>query len=860
MNKILGEPRVASAISSILDLELTKFGARIGVLDPVPQCISDANFADLAYSIDELGWSSEEGVEEIQAALAIQLIALTWEHSSITQRRALRSLCVSVLSRLGVGPSVAMLEDAGSSLQEFSALESYASEVMASVRQVENSEIVGSKEYYLTQFQREILQACAELRLVGISAPTSAGKSFALYILIIKQALASPAPIVYIVPTISLMNQVARDLRKLMDAHRMEDWSVMTTYREFSNNSIYVMTQERALPRIISTAGLPIGLLIVDEVQNLERFTDDSDVRSKILLDAVTEIYRSSPDTRVVLSGPRVKNLGSLGESIFNVPFAEVESSKSPVASLTYAISEDSAGAILTQYSVFNRVGIARRVNSKLAVGGIGKVRYTQEYLGFIDSILDGLGESVRPIIFSPTADQARKTAVGLSGLSAHRSRSATLSERVGELAEYVADSVHPSYDLVHCVQAGIGFHTSKVPPHIRLVSEMAYQDGLLRSMVCTTTLMQGVNLPANIVIARNPNLFVDRRKGRSQRLSPYEFSNLRGRAGRLMKDFVGRTLVLDGQSFDEGEEDLFPDPEKEVSLTYRDKFEKNRDLIFDGLAAPGTESDDSKFICSQIRQAVLRYGDGAAERLRGRGVELDHALVRRVSSQLSEIDVERSVLLENRYWDPFDLQKIKDNFESSSFDPLPVSPWKATVSQLQGLIEFQSVISPYYFERYLGAFSTPGHLKSLSISAIDWARETPLKDILKDSRSPVGDSAVIDSRVSDIYRKVVYGIPALLKPISDITNSGQSFLASIESGVYSSVGRMLIEKGLYRDTAVALRRSVMPALDGEPDHVAKVGLDLLLGEISSLNYWIQRQVQPILGQWKREVSYGKGD
>ncbi|MEB2233035.1 DEAD/DEAH box helicase [Xanthomonas campestris pv. campestris] len=860
MNNILGEPRVASAISSILELELTKFGARIGVLDPVPQCISDVDFANLAYSIDELGWIGEEGAQEIQAAMAIQLIALTWEHSSLTQRRALRSLCVSVLSRLGVGPSVAMLEDARSPLDEFSALESFASEVMASVRLVENSEIVGSKEYYLTQFQHEILQACSKLRLVGVSAPTSAGKSFALYLLIIKQALASPAPIVYIVPTISLMNQVARDLRNLMDVHQMEGWSIMTTYREFSNNSVYVMTQERALPRIVSTDGLPIGLLVVDEVQNLERFTDDSDVRSKILFDAVTEIYGSSPDTRVVLSGPRVKNLGSLGESIFNVPFDEVESAKSPVASLTYAISEDSLGGILTQYSIFNRVGIARRARSKSAIAGIGKVRYTQEYLGFIDSILEGLGESVRPIIFSPTADQARKTAVGLSGLSAHRSRSAPLSKRVGELAKYVAESVHPSYDLVRCVQSGIGFHTSKVPPHIRLVSEMAYQDGLLHSMVCTTTLMQGVNLPANIVIARNPNLFVDRREGRSQRLSPYEFSNLRGRAGRLMKDFVGRTLVLDGQSFDEGDGDLFPDPEKEVSLTYRDKFEKDRDLICDALAMPGNESDESKFICSQIRQAVLRYGDGAVDRLRGRGVDLDRALIQRVSSQLSEIDVERSVLLENRYWDPFDLQKIKDNFESSSFDALPVSPWKATASQLQELIEFQSAVSPYYFERYLGAVSTPGHLKSLSISAIDWARETPLKDILKDSKHPIGDSAIIDSRVSDIYRKVVYGIPALLKPLSDITNSGQPFLASIESGVYSPVGRMLIEKGLYRDTAVALRRSVMPALDGEADHVARAGLELLLAEMSSLNYWIQRQVQPILGQWKREVNYGKGN
>lgn len=54
---------------------------------------------------------------------------------------------------------------------------------------------------------------------------------------------------------------------------------------------------------------------------------------------------------------------------------------------------------------------------------------------------------------------------------------------------------------------------------------------------------MQGVNLPAKNIIIRNPNLFV--RKGESSaKLSPYEFANLRGRAGRLLTDFVGRTIV----------------------------------------------------------------------------------------------------------------------------------------------------------------------------------------------------------------------------------------------------------------------------------------------------------------------------
>jgi hypothetical protein len=56
--------------------------------------------------------------------------------------------------------------------------------------------------------------------------------------------------------------------------------------------------------------------------------------------------------------------------------------------------------------------------------------------------------------------------------------------------------------------------------------------------MVCTTTLMQGVNLPAQNVIVRTPNLYVKKQYGREPKLSRYEFANLRGRAGLYMKIF----------------------------------------------------------------------------------------------------------------------------------------------------------------------------------------------------------------------------------------------------------------------------------------------------------------------------------
>ncbi|MBB6454872.1 replicative superfamily II helicase [Salirhabdus euzebyi] len=75
----------------------------------------------------------------------------------------------------------------------------------------------------------------------------------------------------------------------------------------------------------------------------------------------------------------------------------------------------------------------------------------------------------------------------------------------------------------------------------------------VINKVVCTTTLMQGVNLPAKNIITRNPNLFIKAKSaGDNPKLTGYEFSNLRGRAGRLMNDFVGRSIVLDEPAFED--------------------------------------------------------------------------------------------------------------------------------------------------------------------------------------------------------------------------------------------------------------------------------------------------------------------
>lgn len=182
-------------------------------------------------------------------------------------------------------------------------------------------------------------------------------------------------------------------------------------------------------------------------------------------------------------------------------------------------------------------------------IKGIGQVRYTEPFHNYLKFILNGLGKNSINIIFSPNPNQSRKTALAIKDEYPEIN-----GKELNDLIKYIEYSVHPKYDLVDTLQRGVAYHNGRLPHHVRRVVERAINDRIINNIVCTTTLMQGVNLPAQNVIIRNPNLFIQNRENNSPKLSNYEFANLRGRAGRLLKDFIGRTYILDEASFEHDE------------------------------------------------------------------------------------------------------------------------------------------------------------------------------------------------------------------------------------------------------------------------------------------------------------------
>ena len=129
-------------------------------------------------------------------------------------------------------------------------------------------------------------------RLIGISAPTSAGKSFVILLKILSKLCIESFDVVYIVPTLSLLNQVSEDFNKTIQQLHISNCMVSNSYVErntSSVNTIYVLTQEKAITAFSDERNSfkKDIILVADEIQNIERIKEDDDERAKILFDTL---------------------------------------------------------------------------------------------------------------------------------------------------------------------------------------------------------------------------------------------------------------------------------------------------------------------------------------------------------------------------------------------------------------------------------------------------------------------------------------------------------------------------------------------------------------------------------------------
>ena len=391
------------------------------------------------------------------------------------------------------------------------------------------------QEIRLTGYQTRLWRRLDAGKRVAVAAPTSAGKSFVLQNFIAAR-LENPdaLSIVYLVPTRALIAQVSADMRKLLtsgDALGGEVGIITVPIESgapIPRRAVYVFTQERLRMMLGAHSNFRAEIIIVDEAHSV-----GEGARGVLLQWTVDDLLQRNPSAQLLFASPNIRNLEVFGRIFGLTDILPLPSGDPTVAQnfLVAAFSEPQLGELSLTYVEPNR--------GQAEVGRLTLGRRSVTRVEKLVNLAVALGNRASNIIYANGPGDAEDIALKI----AERLERPPTPRRQA-LAQLAAETVHWSYALVACAKKGVAFHYSNMPTQLRTAVEEAVASGDIDYLVCTTTLLQGVNLPAK-------NLFLCRpEKGEHIPIDSVEFWNLAGRAGRLMKEFQGNIFLIDYDSW----------------------------------------------------------------------------------------------------------------------------------------------------------------------------------------------------------------------------------------------------------------------------------------------------------------------
>lgn len=340
--------------------------------------------------------------------------------------------------------------------------------------------------------QAEVYARLMDGDSVVLTAPTSFGKSVVVDALIASGRFAN---VVMLVPTIALIDEVRRRLTRAAGDHKIITHGAQAR----TDRNVFVLTQERAL----DLEDLPpIDLLVVDEFYKLNLDQEKDGDRSVLLNQAVYRLLRTAK--QFYLLGPNIGELMPMPRrfKFFNIP------------------SDDITVAVDVEH-----VGVGKHKKKKDE-----KAKKLERLAELVRDDLDD-----QTLVYCSSPGSATEVA---GSVIAAIKRHGIAAGGAPEAADWVARTYHPEWILVDALRHGVGIHHGKMPRSLAHWMVSAFNDGTLRYLVCTQTLIEGVNTSAKHVV-----VFDGTRNRRP--LDLFTFRNIQGRGGRMFQHFVGKVWLF---------------------------------------------------------------------------------------------------------------------------------------------------------------------------------------------------------------------------------------------------------------------------------------------------------------------------
>ena len=330
--------------------------------------------------------------------------------------------------------------------------------------------------------QAEVYYTLLRGENVVLSAPTSFGKS-----LIIDSVIASQkhSNIFIIVPTIALIDETRKRLSKFKDLYKI----ITHSSQSFSQRNIFILTQERAIEII---PNVNVDFFVIDEFYKLSPQKTDEE-RCHILNQVFYMLVKK--DAQFYLLGPNIEQVTTT--ILDNVKFKFIKTDYKTVVSEYYTVNLKSE-----EDSVERLIELSSSLNDPT-------------------------------LIFCQSPASANKVARAFC----YSNRFERTDENK-DLIDWLRNNYHSQWILPDCLEYGIGIHHGKIPRAIAQKCIKLFNEGKIRYLICTSTLIEGVNTKAkNVIVYDN--------KIAKIKFDYFTFNNICGRSGRMGSYFIGHIYLF---------------------------------------------------------------------------------------------------------------------------------------------------------------------------------------------------------------------------------------------------------------------------------------------------------------------------
>lgn len=386
----------------------------------------------------------------------------------------------------------------------------------------ENHKIPGLDQEFFFRDQKEVFEKLGG-KFFSYSGPTSMGKSFVVQTYIRKQIEdpeVKPVNYAILVPTKALINEVRSSIIGSLQTKLKElNYRVVTAAGDIvlkqDHHFIFVMTPERLHHMLIEQDPIDVDFLFIDEAHKIS----DRGGRASYYFKVLEQLGKQRKLPTIIFASPNVPNPEvylSVIPGVHPEEMKKLASGYTPVCQFKYYV--DFCERKAYQFNDYTR-------NESV----FWQVPPNE---GLVD-LVERVGHGKQNVVYCSSRKKVVDFAVEYT-----KKLKPLDNDKLKTLAQEIRNEVHSKCFLADLILCGVAYHVGYLPSNIRLKIEKSFEDGDLRTIFCTSTLVEGVNLPAD-------NLFITSYRDGISNMDEVKFRNLVGRVGRIKFNLYGNVILV---------------------------------------------------------------------------------------------------------------------------------------------------------------------------------------------------------------------------------------------------------------------------------------------------------------------------